>query len=134
MLLDVACGTCDVALTASRCLKGNACIIGLDFSPGMLRLGQQKLKRRKHRSIFLVNGDALALPLKQGLFDAVFIAFGIRNIMDRNRALNAVRQVLKKGGRVVILELTTPEHKVFRQIYLALFPKTSSFYCVLFFR
>ena len=98
-ILDVACGTCDVALEAGSQLRGQVRIIGLDFSYGMLGLGKKKLKRRNNKSITLINGDALHLPFRQGTFDAVFIAFGIRNIMNRQGALSEFLAVLKKGGR-----------------------------------
>lgn len=120
--LDVACGTCDVALEIEK-RKGKDCrITGTDFSLKMLSLGAEKAARsaRKGR-IDLAAGNALHLPFKNECFDAVFIAFGIRNIMDRKSALENFRQVLKKGGRVVVLELTTPSAGVMRSLYLAYF-------------
>ena len=122
-VLDVACGTCDVALEASSQLKGAASIIGLDFSFGMLALGKQKLQKKKNTTIQLLNADALFLPFRAGLFDAVFIAFGIRNIMDRQRAVESFHACLKKGGRLVVLELTTPDKGFFRSLYLFYFKK-----------
>ena len=120
-VLDVACGTCDVGLEAAAQLRGRADIIGLDFSLGMLRLGQKKLG--PDPAISLVNGDALALPVKPGRFDAVFIAFGIRNIMNREKAVAEFFQALRPGGRLVVLELTTPSKGLFRHLYLAYFQK-----------
>jgi demethylmenaquinone methyltransferase/2-methoxy-6-polyprenyl-1,4-benzoquinol methylase len=120
--LDVACGTCDVALEIEK-RKGKDCrITGIDFSLKMLSLGAEKAARaaRKGR-IDLTAGNALHLPFKRECFNAVFIAFGIRNIMDRKAALENFRQVLKKGGRVVVLELTTPSAGVMRSLYLAYF-------------
>ncbi|MCG8685736.1 MAG: bifunctional demethylmenaquinone methyltransferase/2-methoxy-6-polyprenyl-1,4-benzoquinol methylase UbiE [Desulfobacterales bacterium] len=122
-VLDVACGTCDVGLEVSADLKGRATITGLDFSLGMLNLGKAKLDRRQNTTVGLVNGDALNLPLRDNLFDGVFIAFGIRNIMNRINAIREFHRSLKKGGRLVVLELTTPESGIFRQIYLAYFRK-----------
>ena len=122
-ILDVACGTCDVGLEASSHLKGKLKVIGLDFSLGMLKLGQQKLLRHQDQTIALVNGDALNLPLKNTLFDAGFIAFGIRNIMNRKGAMLEFHRTLKDGGRLVVLELTTPEKGLMRHIYLAYFKK-----------
>ncbi len=116
-ILDVACGTCDVALEASARLRGRVMICGLDFSYGMLALGQKKLRQRRNQSISLVNGDALCLPLRPGRFDAVFIAFGIRNIMDRAEALQQFHTVLKPGGRLAVLELTTPQKPWLRKLY-----------------
>ena len=122
-VLDVACGTCDVGLEVSKTLNHRTAITGLDFSLGMLRLGQTKLSKKNNTSIDLVNGDALRLPVKGNLFDGVFIAFGIRNIMNREGALREFHRALKPGGRAVVLELTTPESGVFRKIYLSYFQK-----------
>lgn len=122
-ILDVACGTCDVALEASRHLKGRTSIAGLDFSAGMLTRGQKKLVRAGNRTVRLINADALHLPLRADFFDTVFIAFGIRNIMDRAGAIDQFHKTLKSGGRLVVLELTTPEKGILRQIYLAYFQK-----------
>jgi len=121
--LDVACGTCDVGLEISSQLNGEAQITGLDFSFGMLALGKKKLKQKKNTTIRLINGDALALPLPSAYFDGVFIAFGIRNIMNREKALAQFHRALKPGGRVVVLELTTPSKGFFRYLYLAYFKK-----------
>lgn len=120
-VLDVACGTCDVALEISSQLMGQSQIFGLDFSFGMLRLGKQKLKKKKN--IALLNADALCLPFHHHMFDAVFIAFGIRNIMDRPKAIKEFFSVLKSGGRLAVLELTTPEKGIFRSLYLLYFQK-----------
>jgi len=121
-VLDVACGTCDVAMAVKRETGTGATIIGTDFSPGMLALGQQKIKQDKSfQSIDLVCGNALTLPFKSNRFDAVLIAFGIRNIMDRQGALEEFYKVLKPGGTMIVLELTAPGNKLFRQTYLFYF-------------
>ncbi|MDY0220628.1 MAG: bifunctional demethylmenaquinone methyltransferase/2-methoxy-6-polyprenyl-1,4-benzoquinol methylase UbiE [Desulfobacterium sp.] len=121
-VLDVACGTCDVTMAIKRETGTEATIIGTDFSPGMLALGQQKIKQDKNfQSIDLVCGNALTLPFKNNRFNAVLIAFGIRNIMDRQGALEQFYKVLKPGGSMIVLELTAPENKLFRQIYLFYF-------------
>ncbi len=122
-VLDVACGTCDVGLDLSPRLTHRVQITGLDFSLGMLMLGRKKIAQKQNTTIAPVNGDALNLPLKNSLFDAGFIAFGIRNIMDRKRAITEFHRTLKPGGRIVVLELTTPEKGLFRKIYLGYFQK-----------
>jgi len=121
--LDVACGTCDVALEINSQLKGQTQILGLDFSFGMLRLGKLKLLKKKKKNIKLINADALNLPFKHHIFDAIFIAFGIRNIMDRQRAVKAFFDTLKRGGRLAVLELTSPEKGFFRSLYLLYFQR-----------
>jgi len=122
-ILDVACGTCDVALEINSQLKGQTQILGLDFSFGMLRLGKLKLLKKKKKNIKLINADALNLPFKHHIFDAIFIAFGIRNIMDRQRAVKAFFDTLKRGGRLAVLELTSPEKGFFRSLYLLYFQR-----------
>lgn len=122
-VLDVACGTCDVALEVNAQLKDKASIFGIDFSYGMLRLGKEKLNKKKSNNITLLNGDALFLPFNDHLFDGVFIAFGIRNIMDRQRAVDSFFKVLKPKGRLAVLELTTPEKGLLRSLYLLYFQR-----------
>ncbi len=122
-VLDVACGTCDVALEVDAHLSGQTQVVGLDFSYGMLHLGKKKINKKDKKNICLLNADALCLPFKQNHFDAVFIAFGIRNIMDRQRALQAFFDTLKPGGRLAILELSTPEVKWLKWLYLLYFQK-----------
>lgn len=122
-VLDAACGTCDVGLEVSRVLKGRTSITGLDFSFGMLALGKRKLNCPMGRTISLVNGDALNLPIKNQQFDAGFMAFGIRNIMNRTGAMKEFYRTLKPGGRIIILELTTPQKGLMRRLYLLYFQK-----------
>lgn len=122
-ILDAACGTCDVALALSRHLKGDTRIIGLDFSHAMLLAGKKKCSPSSGQTICLVNGDALSLPFPPETFDAAFIAFGIRNIMDRHRALSEFHRVLKPGGKLAVLELTTPQTRLFKTVYLGYFKK-----------
>ncbi|MCA1792337.1 MAG: bifunctional demethylmenaquinone methyltransferase/2-methoxy-6-polyprenyl-1,4-benzoquinol methylase UbiE [Desulfotignum sp.] len=122
-VLDVACGTCDVALEVSRHLNGRARITGLDFSHAMLCAGRRKLMKQKNQTICLVNADALDLPFGPNIFDTAFIAFGIRNIMNRQRALGQFHRVLKKGGKLAVLELSTPQNPGLKKMYLTYFKK-----------
>jgi len=124
LVLDVACGTCDVALEVKR-QKGNGTkILATDFSPGMLALGKKKIMKHKGGDlIHLAAGNALALPFKEMCFDAVFIAFGIRNIMDRKGAVMAFHRSLKQGGTLAVLELTSPPQGFFRDIYMLYFQR-----------
>jgi demethylmenaquinone methyltransferase/2-methoxy-6-polyprenyl-1,4-benzoquinol methylase len=122
-ILDVACGTCDVALEVSSHLMGQTKIFGLDFSLGMLKLGQKKLRAKNKKNIDLLNADALNLPFENNMFDAIFIAFGIRNIMNRHRAITQFFNTLKSGGRLCVLELTTPQKGLFRSFYLLYFQR-----------
>jgi demethylmenaquinone methyltransferase / 2-methoxy-6-polyprenyl-1,4-benzoquinol methylase len=98
--LDVATGTGDLAIElASR----GASVIGVDFSPAMLDLA-----RGKAPDVAFEEGDALALRFADGEFDAVTVGFGARNFADLDRGLRELARVTRPGGRVVVLEITTP--------------------------
>jgi demethylmenaquinone methyltransferase / 2-methoxy-6-polyprenyl-1,4-benzoquinol methylase len=99
--LDVATGTGDLAIALSR--RG-ADVVGLDFSEGMLELA-----RRKAPQLRFEQGDALALPYADAEFDAVTVGFGARNFADLGRGLAEMARVTRPGGRVVVLEITTPQ-------------------------
>jgi demethylmenaquinone methyltransferase / 2-methoxy-6-polyprenyl-1,4-benzoquinol methylase len=122
-VLDVACGTGDVAMEICR-QKGPRChVIGIDFSPGMLGLARQKSRQKPLGTISLVAADALALPLDNASVHAITIAFGIRNIQNKTRALKAFYQCLTPGGMLLVLELATPKKSRLRDAYLAYFQK-----------
>lgn len=99
-VLDACCGTGDLAIGAGR--RG-ARVTGLDFSSAMLERA-----RRKDASIEWVEGDALALPFDDDAFDVATVGFGVRNVADLDRGLAELRRVLRDGGRLGILEITTP--------------------------
>lgn len=116
-VLDAATGTGDVALTVARAMPG-VTVVGLDQSTAMLRLASTKLRRRTTwPSIQLVQGDCQALPFGEGVFDAVTIAFGIRNVQRRAAALHEFRRVLKPGGQLVILELGQPRSALMAGVF-----------------
>jgi demethylmenaquinone methyltransferase/2-methoxy-6-polyprenyl-1,4-benzoquinol methylase len=99
--LDVATGTGDLAVE----LHGRgASVTGLDFSEAMLDLAREKAP-----GIEFVRGNALDLPFADGEFDAVTVGFGARNFADLERGLRELARVTRPGGRVVILEITTPQ-------------------------
>jgi demethylmenaquinone methyltransferase/2-methoxy-6-polyprenyl-1,4-benzoquinol methylase len=100
-VLDVCCGTGDLAIAARG--HGAAEVVGLDFSEQMLDRA-----RRKAPEIDWVQGDALALPFGNESFDAATVGFGVRNVDDLEAAIRELRRVLRPGGRVAILEITTP--------------------------
>ena len=117
-LLDVCTGTADMALEAARQFPG-AEIVGVDFSVPMVELGKEKVVRAGlSERIRLRVAPAEALPLPGSSFDAVTIAFGLRNVPDRPRALREMHRVLRPGGRAVVLEFTTPPGRLFRRLYL----------------
>ena len=99
-VLDVCCGTGDLALAAA---EAGGHVTGLDFSAPMLERA-----RRKSTGIDWVEGDALALPCIDGSFDAVTIGFGLRNLTNVEQGLAELRRVLGPDGRLAILEITRP--------------------------
>jgi len=123
-VLDVACGTGDVINELLRQKKYLKQMIGADFSTRMLELAKYKLCRdHKISSVELVAANGLRLPFASNTFNAVTIAFGIRNIMDRKSALAEFYRLLKPGGTLAVLELTTPENRLFDGLYLLYFQK-----------
>lgn len=106
--LDVATGTGDVALALVTACPG-CTVVGVDTSEGMLAVGREKLAKAGFASrIELVPGDAMALPFPDRAFDGACIAFGIRNVPDRSRALSELSRVVRPRGAVAVLELTEP--------------------------
>jgi demethylmenaquinone methyltransferase/2-methoxy-6-polyprenyl-1,4-benzoquinol methylase len=100
-VLDACCGTGDLAVAAKRAGAGE--VVGLDFSPAMLERA-----RRKDAGVEWLEGDVLALPFEDESFDAVTVGFGVRNVEDLPAALRELRRVLRPGGRLGVLEITTP--------------------------
>ena len=128
MILDVACGTGDVMLEIQK--KNNAAFIwGLDFSQTMLSLAQNKITHQsiKPQAMNLIAANALCLPFKPQTLDAITIAFGIRNIQNKQMVLNQFYHVLKPNGSVHILELAIPEHPFLLKCYLLYFKKILPF-------
>jgi demethylmenaquinone methyltransferase/2-methoxy-6-polyprenyl-1,4-benzoquinol methylase len=103
-VLDLATGTADLALELAR--QGVPLVVGADFSGQMLRVAEEKLAKRHETSIRLARGDAMQLPFAGGTFDAVTVAFGLRNMPNYAAAIAEMARVLQPGGRLVILEMT----------------------------
>ena len=103
-VLDACCGTGDLAIAARA--RG-ADVVGLDFSGRMLERA-----RKKEPRIEWLEGDVLALPFDDGSFDAVTVGFGVRNVVDLEAGLRELRRVLRPGGRLGILEITTPRGRL----------------------
>lgn len=117
-VLDVATGTGDFAIEASRMGVQAEEIIGVDISNGMLDIGRQKLKRKKlDDRIKLVYGDSENLPFDDNHFDAYTAAFGVRNFENLNAGLTEMLRVLTPGGTGFVLEFSKPKSFPFKQLY-----------------
>ena len=118
-VLDLATGSGDVAFALGRALDPATAIIGMDFCQPMLDQAEAKKRGAGTGSFANVTfrpGDGLALPLPDASQDAVTIAFGLRNLADRDRGLREMRRVLRPGGRLFVLEFSQP-YRWFRPIY-----------------
>ncbi len=115
-ILDIATGTGDLAIlmTATQATK----IVGLDISAGMLEVGQKKIEKRKlSHKIEMVLGDSERIPFEDNSFDAITVAFGVRNFENLEKGLAEIKRVLKPNGIFVILETSIPEKFPFKQGY-----------------
>jgi demethylmenaquinone methyltransferase/2-methoxy-6-polyprenyl-1,4-benzoquinol methylase len=117
-VMDLATGSGDVALALRQGLPGAVAVVGMDFCEPMLVEARAKLSRLpgSPSGVEFVQGDALNIPLPDQSFDAVTIAFGLRNMADRARCLSEIRRVLRPGGRLLVLEFSQPE-AWFRPLY-----------------
>lgn len=116
-ILDVATGTADMAILACKILKPEK-IIGIDISEGMLELGRKKVEKEGlDRVIQLQIGDSEAINQPSNSFDAVMVAFGVRNFENLETGLAEILRILKPGGRLVILEFSKPRKKAVKSLY-----------------
>jgi demethylmenaquinone methyltransferase / 2-methoxy-6-polyprenyl-1,4-benzoquinol methylase len=107
-ILDVATGTADVAIMATKQLKPKK-IIGIDISDGMLDVGREKIKKLGlQNTIELLNGDSETINFDDNTFDAVTVAFGVRNFENLEKGLSEIKRVLKPEGKLVVLEFSKP--------------------------
>ena len=121
-VLDLCTGTADLAIGARRAYPGAARVVGVDFAGAMLVIGADKVRQAGlSRSVALVRGDAMGIPVADAAVDAVTIAFGIRNVERPEVALRDIARVLKPGGRLVVLEFAMPTTPLFRAVYLSYF-------------
>jgi demethylmenaquinone methyltransferase / 2-methoxy-6-polyprenyl-1,4-benzoquinol methylase len=115
-ILDVATGTGDLAIEALK--SGAAAVIGIDISAEMLAVGRRKIKGMAlDHQITLLEGDSEDLDFADASFDAVTVAFGVRNFEDLPKGLAEIHRVLRKGGVACILEFSKPKKFPFKQLY-----------------
>ncbi len=116
IILDIATGTGDLAILMAQTNAKK--IIGLDISPGMLQVGERKIASRDLSSrIAMVLGDSEKMPFEDNYFDAITVAFGVRNFETLEKGLAEILRVLKPNGVFVILETSVPEKTPYKQGY-----------------
>lgn len=121
-ILDVATGTGDFAIASLRVNPDQ--VVGVDIADEMLRHGLRKVRRKGLEArIKLEPGDAENLPFPAGSFDAVIVAFGVRNFENLEQGLAGMYRVLRPGGRIVVLEFSRPKSFPWEQIYMFYFHK-----------
>jgi demethylmenaquinone methyltransferase/2-methoxy-6-polyprenyl-1,4-benzoquinol methylase len=117
IILDVATGTADVALLTQKMLKP-AKIIGIDISAGMLEIGRKKIAAANlQETIALTEADSATIPFTDNYFDAITVAFGVRNFQHLEKGIAEMYRVLKPGGKLVVLEFSKPTTTGFKQFY-----------------
>lgn len=116
LILDVATGTADFAIQTLDIQPDK--VIGIDISQGMLEVGRKKINTLGlEKKIELMLGDSENLPFDDNKFDAVIVAFGVRNFENLEKGLMEIKRVLKQGGTLMILEFSRPTVFPFKQIY-----------------
>ena len=113
-VLDVACGTGDLSLVLAE--AGRASVVGLDFCRPMLEVARRKADDGE-RAVPFIEGDALRLPFADETFDVATIAFGLRNLAGVLDGLKELRRILRPGGRVAVLEFSSPVVPGFRALF-----------------
>lgn len=117
-ILDVATGTADFAIETLKINPDE--VIGIDISEGMLKKGREKLAEKGISKIRLMSGDSEDLSFEPGYFDAVIVAFGVRNFENLEKGLKEINRVLRPGGVAMILEFSKPRG-LFSLVYKAYF-------------
>lgn len=124
-LLDVATGTADLAILAAKKVKH---VVGVDISEGMLVHGRTKVKARKLEDrITLQRADSAELPFADASFDAITVAFGVRNFEDLERGITDMARVLKPNGRLFVLEFSKPRNNLLGGLFRFYFHRVMPF-------
>lgn len=126
LILDVATGTADFAIAATR-IKG-AKVVGIDISEGMLQVGRMKVEKNGlTNSIELIKADSESLPFASNKFDAAIVGFGVRNFETLKTGLSEINRVLKPGGVFFVLEFSKPQKSPYKNLYQFYFTKILPF-------
>lgn len=116
-ILDVATGTGDLAIALAQAIP-QAEVTGIDLSEGMIEVGRRKIKTSGlDNRITLETADCLCLPFEDNSFDVITVAFGVRNFEHLDRGYSEMRRVLRPGGKLLVLELSTPTSKIIKPLY-----------------
>lgn len=117
-VLDLAGGTGDLTAKFSHLVGDKGEVVLADINDSMLKVGRTKLRDRGIVSnVIYVQANAEALPFPDNHFDIITIAFGLRNVTDKDAALRSMNRVLKPGGKLLVLEFSKPQHEVMRKVY-----------------
>jgi demethylmenaquinone methyltransferase/2-methoxy-6-polyprenyl-1,4-benzoquinol methylase len=123
-ILDLATGTADVLLSLCQNSGKIGFGIGIDRALNMLDIGRRKIKEYKcMKKMILIPADAIKIPFRENFFDAVTIAFGIRNFVNIERSLREILRVLNPGGKLIVLEFSLPRNRLIQKVYLYYFRK-----------
>lgn len=127
-ILDVCTGTGDLAIEYSKVLNSSGKVIGSDFCHEMVRLANDKLRKRNFSGkIKVIDADTLRLPFQDNCFQISAVAFGIRNVSDLKAGITEMTRITAPGGRIVILEFSQPTNPLFKAIYYFYFKRILPF-------
>lgn len=117
-VLDLAGGTGDLTAKFSRIVGETGQVVLADINDSMLKVGRDKLRNKGlGNNISYVQANAEALPFPDNHFDLITIAFGLRNVTNKDKALASMQRVLKPGGRLLVLEFSKPQHEIMNKLY-----------------
>ena len=116
-ILDLCTGTGDLAIAYDKAAHGQVPITAADFCPEMLAIGEKKGTNQRRKQIKWVEADATDLPFDTDHFQIVTAAFGLRNVSDTDAGLREMTRVCRRGGKVAVLEFTTPRWQPFKAFY-----------------
>lgn len=117
-VLDLAGGTGDLTAKFSHLVGDQGEVVLADINDSMLKVGRTKLRDKGIvNNVSYVQANAEALPFPDNHFDIITIAFGLRNVTDKDAALRSMNRVLKLGGKLLVLEFSKPQHEVMRKVY-----------------
>jgi len=123
-VLDVCCGTAKLSMQLASAVGPQGKVTGLDFSEKMIAIGKENIATHPNKDIItLLQGNAMSLPFENNQFDAVTVAWGLRNVPELEVALGEMIRVLKPGGKLVSLDMSKPTAPVFKQAYWVYFEK-----------